>query len=202
MPNWCENDLKVSATGKKAIEQLDSFNRKIQDQEKFFSNFIPTPEELLASSPHQKHLSQKEWEKDVAERVKTFLLGRNSLGYTPQFRLTKELSKHLFGQYGADNWYDWNCNNYGCKWDVEIRDKEVLDKEINIMFDSPWSPPIAGIIKLSYLFPLLKFQLIYFEPGCDFGGILTVKNGKANDNDTNNGYKKARDWFGYNDIEE
>ena len=43
-----------------------------------------------------------------------------------------------------ENWYDWNINNWGCKWDITPHDWQREDDTTIVMhFDSPWSPPIT-----------------------------------------------------------
>ncbi len=43
-----------------------------------------------------------------------------------------------------DEWYGWNLENYGCKWNCDANDWHRDDEEtISFTFDSPWGPPIA-----------------------------------------------------------
>jgi hypothetical protein len=43
-----------------------------------------------------------------------------------------------------ENWYDWNCSNWGTKWDASIIDWcRDSDNELTIYCDTAWSPPIA-----------------------------------------------------------
>ena len=68
-----------------------------------------------------------------------------------------------------DNWNSWNCNNWGCKWDVSIMDWERQDDNTIVMhFDSPWSPPVV-------LYEFLdsdgwSVRAYYHEPGMGFAG--------------------------------
>jgi hypothetical protein len=44
----------------------------------------------------------------------------------------------------SENWYSWNLENWGCKWDISSHDYEREDNNtIRMSFDSPWGPPIA-----------------------------------------------------------
>jgi hypothetical protein len=84
-------------------------------------------------------------------------------------------------KYGYNNWYDWNCANWGTKWgdsDTFIIDEEPLatpNKEASIEygFQSAWSPPIEGIAHIATLFPTLEFGLSYYEEGMGFYGFAT-----------------------------
>jgi hypothetical protein len=43
-----------------------------------------------------------------------------------------------------DDWYGWNINNWGTKWEASIYDFERLDdNNIRVNFDTAWGPPIA-----------------------------------------------------------
>lgn len=43
----------------------------------------------------------------------------------------------------GEEWYSYNLNNYGCKWNCEATHYERTgDNSIYITFDSPWAPPI------------------------------------------------------------
>ena len=43
-----------------------------------------------------------------------------------------------------DEWYGWNLENYGCKWNCDAMDwNRTSDESIAFTFDSPWGPPIA-----------------------------------------------------------
>jgi len=43
-----------------------------------------------------------------------------------------------------ENWYDWNVNNWGTKWDASVYDWGREDPNtIWINYDTAWSPPTA-----------------------------------------------------------
>ena len=42
-----------------------------------------------------------------------------------------------------ENWYEWNVNNWGTKWEASVHDfNRESDNTIWVSFDSAWSPPI------------------------------------------------------------
>lgn len=67
------------------------------------------------------------------------------------------------------------CNSWGCKWDISFKE---CDSDTNgmlcIIFDTPWNPPKKVINKLISMG--FKCKLFYYEPGCNFAGILTEDN--------------------------
>ena len=69
-----------------------------------------------------------------------------------------------------ENWYDWNINNWGTKWEISIIDWERQDDNtIWISFSSAWSPPLAlydHVYEHGW-----EVEGLYHESGCAFAGI-------------------------------
>ena len=55
---------------------------------------------------------------------------------------------------GDDDWYNANIRQIGCKWDVISNVFFEENDKILLSFDSPWSPPIAGIKALAIEYKL------------------------------------------------
>lgn len=70
---------------------------------------------------------------------------------------------------GDDDWYDANCRDIGCKWDVQTYVSFVSDNIIVLSFDSPWTPPITGIKYLA-LEHNLSLEFNYLESGDEYVG--------------------------------
>jgi hypothetical protein len=91
---------------------------------------------------------------------------------------SRESNADLIAKYGVDNWYDWHCNNWGTKWDVDVQDNGYDSSEdeeyINLSFESAWSPPTEWLNKVAQDYPSLKFLLEYEECGCAFKGTLEI----------------------------
>lgn len=69
-----------------------------------------------------------------------------------------------------DDWYHWNVENWGTKWEagcIDIEDK--TDSSITLYFDSAWSPPLAFYTAMEekHNFEVLAY---YFEEGMAFCG--------------------------------
>jgi len=109
------------------------------------------------------------------------------LGGTPKIdeegAITQERSDYLKKEYGADNWYDWSCDNWGTKWHPKNagsvspcvydngRDKDMWI--VTVKFDTAWSPPLGVFKRFVSEFPLLAFSLDYREEGGEFEGMIT-----------------------------
>lgn len=70
----------------------------------------------------------------------------------------------------GDDWYSYNLETYGCKWNCDANDWIVSENHdrITIQFDSPWGPPVALFEKLFDEGYEINAQ--YFEPGMCFVG--------------------------------
>jgi hypothetical protein len=90
------------------------------------------------------------------------LVGTRSPVVKPNPKLTKK--------YGADNWYDWCCNNWGTKWDVEGQEAGVSKGKLGYTFDSAWAPPSQAIERISEMYLTLKFVLHFVGEGNEFSG--------------------------------
>ena len=76
---------------------------------------------------------------------------------------------------GIPNWYDWNCENWGTKWDscnVEFMDETA--NTVDIQFETAWSPPIQWF---NYIYSQgWRVHARYRDEGDQFVGVY--ENGK------------------------
>ena len=76
---------------------------------------------------------------------------------------------------GIPNWYNWNINNWGTKWDVSTEGLEFIedgdDAQITGWFDSAWSPPIEAYNNFLEENEDCSLEANYEEGGMDFAGI-------------------------------
>lgn len=87
-----------------------------------------------------------------------------------------------------DNWYMWNIENWGTKWDVGGLDCDVDEFEpsrLQLIFDSAWSPPIKFYEKLEE--QGFTVEAYYWEPGIAYAGMYI----EGNDNYYEYGDKNA-----------
>jgi hypothetical protein len=83
-----------------------------------------------------------------------------------------------------NNWYSWNNQHWGTKWDIAVGDNrnetsiERGDKIVIYTFQTAWSPPIPALIALSNNYPELELFLDYEEEQ-GWGGEVIIKNGEV-----------------------
>lgn len=70
----------------------------------------------------------------------------------------------------GNDWYDWRVNNWGTKWDVSKQSfpEIIVDGQINLTFDTAWSPPISFYEHLLTLG--FEVDAYYYEGSMDFCG--------------------------------
>ena len=93
------------------------------------------------------------------EEFKKLLINDNSLGSSPR-------------------WYEFNCSNWGTKWDTNDVNINQSDGELYYDFMTAWSPPQQWLKTISQKYLDLKFTLESEEPGCDFWCLLVIENGE------------------------
>ena len=80
-------------------------------------------------------------------------------------------SQRFLEQYGATDWYNWQVQIWGTKWDVGADGQPALEQDANSLtlnFDSAWSPPTSAYERLLELgFKILAY---YYEPGMCYAG--------------------------------
>lgn len=99
-----------------------------------------------------------------------------------------------------NDWYNWNNNNWGTKWDV-CGDATITDHSgthIAYRFDTAWSPPVPALERLSEQYPNLEITLDWEEEQ-GFGGEIVFKDGDIVSDD---GYdSKCRDCDAINTLD-
>ena len=80
-------------------------------------------------------------------------------------------AKRFVEQYGASDWYNWQVQNWGTKWDVGGDGYEAQDipNGLLLTFESAWSPPTGAYEKL--VEQGFEIRAMYYEPGMAFAGI-------------------------------
>ena len=168
MPNICENRLEIHTTNTNLVRWIENFCKKGEIE---YDDFSPAPPtglfQFIAPMPSE-------------------LEGTTKGNKPPQWQV--DSSATLIDKYGADNWYDWQCNNWGTKWDVYVKDVvDYLIKPIGIEgeyyvcleFNTAWGPPTQAIkrLKMSYGSSISSARIQYVAEG-DFCGIYDAITGE------------------------
>ena len=181
MPNWCYNSLKIEGSQKDMKHFLDQSLKPNPNGEKTFkfSNLIPVPEKIqrtispASSALGRKWVNEHQVSKIRDEKIDSIFSDsgvENQL--IPLENNTPEKCQALIKEFGADNWYDWNLQNWGTKWDIEVDDYFVSDTEFECQFDTAWSAPTEFLHQLQKKFPNLDLRLTYLLEGSEDCGVI------------------------------
>jgi len=93
--------------------------------------------------------------------------------------------------------YRWRGENWGTPYDiVDVRAvANTSDRLLVLNFDSSWTPPIRGMIKIAALFPELDFHLKFDEPDCALRGFAHWAKGKLDYADKLKSYGINDEWW-------
>lgn len=146
MPNWVFCNLSVLGT-KEQVEQFDADMKQ------------PHPDFIYPEAGH------------IAEEKKWAITKGGDFSFWNAVAPT-DLESYFTGS----KWYDWNCNNWGCKWDVNVEDEDTFtfpsgEESHTYRFDTAWSPPTGVFAALCAKYPELNLTL-GFEEEQGWGGEL------------------------------
>jgi len=168
MPNWCSNTVIVDG-GKREIARFIKYVEDASKEAPFsFQSILPMPEELQGTSSPANIVTQEEY--DNYEPPPTNIgVGRP---------ITQAMARRFRMLYGTDNWYDWACQHWGTKWDVDNdeTDASLETTHLNYNFETAWGPPNGIYEELVKQFPMLTINWHYSEPDMEvFGNLATDK---------------------------
>ena len=74
---------------------------------------------------------------------------------------------------GRPNWYDWNIENWGTKWNAYCQSHEDLGYGVHqITFDTAWTAPFPVIAALREKYPEAYFAGHWVEEGHQSAGVF------------------------------
>jgi hypothetical protein len=93
----------------------------------------------------------------------------------PSFKVDPTYASEVNPDFRMPSWWDWRVQNWGTKWEVEVRDWYRLDDNtISVYFDSAWSPPTGVYDHISNEYDI---EALYHEGGMGFCGKFTSEVG-------------------------
>jgi len=169
MPNWCYQQMRVVGNSKNLKKFRDDMKvtevREVKNENdtKELSNVItPTLTTVIYDSLNHFFPTPKDLQDTVAGSMKE--------GSPEALKLAKQEVSNM-EKYGHKNWYEWNCENWGSKWGAcDVTVTELWSKELNIYFESAWSPAGGLIENISGQYPELIFSISFTEESCAFAG--------------------------------
>ena len=113
---------------------------------------IVSPEELQAFKAKHQQATHCEFEQEG------LLYTLDEDGDVYQSVCTEACSERMIEQYGADNWYGFHVQNWGCKNEIGDCDTWIEDGVEVYSFSTAWDAPMAFMLKLAAACPEGQWQ--------------------------------------------
>jgi hypothetical protein len=206
MPNWVMNELTCIF---QTPEEYNAFKEKA-NTESLYNSFFPMPSVLEGTS--SPHLAPGNYIDGVNKRKNTNFLTLEEIATCDDewdAHRAKEIIQNIkaFEQTGYHDWYTWNLDNWGVKWDAsKCTSKELPDFfTIVFSFDSPWGTPEHFVRELSKLYPNATFEMVSGSIENDTHYEFTCEDGKYEETCSYETFKEAvvdGKWGGWNEWAE
>ena len=128
MPNWVSNTISVTGNGNAVTALREQLRKPIQ---------LPVMDGYKQVEP----LTYREYTPDWISFQNVIPIPADIIS---EYHSTCDSE----GMKNENNWYMWNVNNWGCKWDASECDGTFEDDTLWFSFDTPWSPPQPVMDKL------------------------------------------------------
>lgn len=201
MPNWCDNELAIIGPAESLTKFLQGFlpnglfqqvfptgiqklgsvyNFPGEDDGLNFEFIVPVPESLRAVDKGSDEMFYRILHTDESAHFSTreeaweHFVNRDPRD-EDELRAIAGTYKRNLEEHGYLTWYDFQIKNWGTKWEGQLVSiKATSPRRVELRFDTAWSPPEPLILSAAKLFPVLKFDLKYWEGGGGFKGRLTI----------------------------
>ena len=190
MPNWVMNELTCVFQSE---EEYNAFKEKAKT-EALYNSFFPMPSVLEGTS--SPHLAPGDYIDGVNKRKNTNFLTLEEVATCNDewdAHRAKEIIQNIkaFEETGYHDWYSWNLNNWGVKWDA-VRPTAKYDLlTITFSFDSPWGCPEQFVRELSKLYPNANFEMVSGSIENDCHYEFTCEDGKFEETCSYETFKEA-----------
>ena len=192
MPNWVMNELTCIF---QASEEYNAFKMKANTEE-LFASFFPMPEVLNGTlSPH---IAPGNFIDGVNKSKGTKFITLEGIalaGDDWDAGRAKQILQNIkaFEQTGYHDWYSWNVDNWGVKWEAkDCKAKELSDfNTIIFSFDTAWNTPERFVREISKKYPTSVFEMVSGSIEEDYHYEFTCEDGKFEQTCSYESFKEA-----------
>jgi len=186
MPNWVITKIYITGPEDKIKEFEGKCLRPNRDEDGEFQRTFSfdrikqRPEELVntispSPKPEVRKVKDMQGNEIVVEVYRDIInewdiqsairRGETPPEPIPCNNATPDQQEELRRKYGHSDWYGWNCDNWGTKWDCS--DSHYTEEDKILQFQTAWACPEKIIAEMKLAFPDLKFNGNYADE--DFG---------------------------------
>lgn len=159
MPNWCYNEVDISADPNIPKEFWEFLLKTELSTERARENAVDNDDYALFERlvPMPKQL-------------------RNTTGSSADGEFMSAMKGDK--EYAYSSWYTWSLAHWGTKWDVHPTHADLIEDTLSLSFETAWSPANHVWEAVSKEFPSLDIRIRYLEEGMGFIGETRYKNGE------------------------
>ena len=135
MPNWTSNEVRFKSRIN-SKHQLDKLKKRIKGVEELQEYISPT------ETKKSKQVNVFNFNK-ISKMPKAL---EDTVSPPPK---NDKKTEHRLKKYGAKDWYDWRCKNWGTKWNS--CHTEIIEDEregLTYTFNTAWDCPREIVFKL------------------------------------------------------
>lgn len=194
MPNWVFNTLSVSGDKATLDEMVAQLNKPVTKHfpqmnfDKDKGEWVNTPDVQIYNNPIFSFWNvvaptdlEAYYGDEVFKKDK-----KSSFNEDGSFNNENFMSEFIRSMAEDQDWYHWNCRNWGTKWDIASADGDTYgttmevndDGDVVYRFETAWSPVHEVLTKLSKMYPTLEFGY-YYEEEQGWGGEDTIIDGEV-----------------------
>ena len=159
MPNICENELSIYADGEQQEALLKKLTKRLESEESVFDfeKIVPSPD--WDNTPNE--------DGELPSEVEEIRNKSNGL-------LVMSIKKFPSTGKSDDRWYNWNCENWGTKWNAGNAEVYVCEygDHVQFKFQTAWAAPVEILLALREQYPDLQFNWFYRIEGWEDCGFL------------------------------
>lgn len=169
MPNWTHNIITISGSKDNldAIKALLESDKTVFD----FDRIVPMPKSLMLTAGSIEMIATEAAKGNTDNLSIQFPYSASPVDDDGMPEMPKVINnmdeliqlgqKYLdnIKKYGAAQWYDWCCNNWGTKWNACNAECRTCKKKLIYQLDTAWNAPYIIIRALSAKFPEVKITI-------------------------------------------
>jgi hypothetical protein len=171
MPNHCDHDLYVTGP-KEEMKRFFEYIKNSFEEDQGNENYINLAVKAIPYPPEREIIENKIKEWAIENNVKY-----------------EDILNHKIWGCPIRDWYnsggyDWCIKNWGTKWGIyslkleaDYNDDKYEEWDFSLTFETAWTPGKRIFNAIAKLFPLLHFNLSYFESGTMQSGNFVWKDG-------------------------
>lgn len=183
MPNWVFNSLVVSGEQSELDKMVAQLNQPFTMHHPVHK-FVDGKYTKVADSEHYSNPVLAFW--NIVKPTDLEAYYGEEIHKKTKLEPDEFMAEFVRSMREDNDWYHWNCRNWGTKWDVCVSDDNECPNTIKTVnddgsvmyhFETAWSPVGEVLMKLSEQYPTLEFDYEYEEEQ-GWGGSCTFVGGE------------------------